>query len=45
MPSMIAVAISIDSFVDAFSAANRKSIPDQVRDRLSPENALDQPLI
>src|SRR5258708_5459524 len=25
---------------DALSAANRKSIPDQVRDRLSPENAI-----
>jgi hypothetical protein len=28
-------------WVDAFSTANRKSTPDQVRGRLSPENALD----
>src|SRR5262245_19393974 len=29
--------------IDAFSAANRKSTPDRVRDRLSPENALVSP--
>jgi hypothetical protein len=29
--------------VDAFSTANRKSTPDQVRDRLSPENSMVRP--